>query len=165
MLFIAHTAVALPATTFIWVCLKWLKLSSPNKTAFSSKKLMWKRDSSSSKCPAMVSLSKIAPQPELDTSMFNKKLQFEICIGLTESSILSIYHEMFIFPACETSILLSKFSFANLSVRILSRFNDLQCNGPKCSAGKLLVNLPSSLAIYLLTRNSSWSTLWHNCFM
>ena len=39
-------------------------------------------DSSSAKCPPVVSLSKIAPQPDLDASIFNKKLQFRIYIGL-----------------------------------------------------------------------------------
>ena len=68
---------------------------SPNKTAFSSKTLMCKSDSTSAKCPPVVSLSKIAPQPVLDASVFNKKLQFGICIGLNESSILFIHHKMF----------------------------------------------------------------------
>ena len=69
-----------------------------------SKILMCKSDSSSTKCPPMVSLSKIAPKPNLDTSAFNKKLQFEICIGLNVSLILFIHHKMPTFPACETSI-------------------------------------------------------------
>ena len=126
MLFIAHTAVVLSDKTFIWVCLKWLhKLLSPNKTALSSKTLMCKSDSSSAKCPPVVSLSKIEPQPDLDASVFNKKLQFGICIGLNECSILFIYHEMFIFTACESFIFLSNLSLVNLSVRILSRSNDL----------------------------------------
>ena len=49
---------------------------------------MCKSDSSSAKRPPVVSLSKIAPQLDLDASVFNKKLQSGICIGLNESSIL-----------------------------------------------------------------------------
>ena len=81
MLFIAHTAVLLSDNTLIWACLKWLhKLLSPNKTALSSKTLMCKSDSSSGNCPPAVSLSKITPQASLDTSVFNKKLQFEFVL-------------------------------------------------------------------------------------
>ena len=110
MLFIAHTAVVLSDNTFIWVCLKWLhKLLSLNKTAFSSKTLMCKSYSSSAKCPPQVSLSKIASQPDLDASVFDKRLQFGICIELNESSIFFIHHKMCIFPACETFTFLSNF--------------------------------------------------------
>ena len=85
MLFIAHTAVVLADNTFIWVCLELLhKLLSPNKTAFSSITLMCKIHSSSANCPPVVFLSKVAPKPDLDTSVFNKKLQIGICIGLNE---------------------------------------------------------------------------------
>ena len=125
ILFIAHTTVVLSDNTFNWVCLKWLhKLLSPNKTAFNSNTIMYKSDSSSANYPPVIYLSKIAPQPDLDTSVFNKMLQFGICIGLNESSILFIHHKMSIFLACETSIFLSKIPLANLSVRILSRSND-----------------------------------------
>ena len=41
---------------------------------------MCKSDTSSAKCPPVVSLSKIAPQLDLDASVFNKKLQFEILL-------------------------------------------------------------------------------------
>ena len=126
ILFIAHTTVVLSDNTFIWVCLKWLhKLLSPNKTAFSSKTLMCKSDSSSAKCPPVVSLSKISPQRDLDRSVFNKKLPFGICTGVNQSSILFIHHKMSIFRACETFIFLSYFPLANLIARILSLFNDL----------------------------------------
>ena len=47
---------------------------------------MCKSDSSSVKCPSVVYLSKIARQPDLEVSVFNKKLQFGICTGLNESS-------------------------------------------------------------------------------
>ena len=81
MLFIAHTEVVLSDNTFKWVCLKWLhKLLSPNKTAFRFKAIMYKSDSSSANCQPVVHLSKIIPQPHLDTSVFNKMLQFGICI-------------------------------------------------------------------------------------
>ena len=86
---------------------------------------MCKSDSSSANCPPVVSLSKIAPQPDLDASVFNKKLQFGICIGLNESSILFIHHKMSIFPACETFIFLSNFPLANFNARILSHSNEL----------------------------------------
>ena len=126
MLFIAHTAVLLLDELFIWVCLKWLhKLLSLNKTAFSSKTLICKSNSSCAKCPPPVSLSKIAPHPDLDASVFNKKLQFGIFVGLNESSTLFIYHKMSIFPAWETFIFLSNFPLTNLSARILSCSNDL----------------------------------------
>ena len=132
-----------------------------------SKTLMWKSDSSSTKCPQLTSLSKIGPKPDLDRSFFNKKLQFGIGIGLNISLILFIHHEMSTSPVCETSIFLVfvKTSLANMSERVLSRSNDLKCNGPKHTAGKLLVNLPSCLVFLLMIRNSSWSTSWPNCFM
>ena len=94
---------------------------SPNKTSFSSKTLIGKSDSSSENCPPVASLSKIAFQPNLDPSVFNKKLQFGICIGLNESSILFIHHKLSIFPAWEIFIFLSKFFLENLSARILSQ--------------------------------------------
>ena len=72
-----HTAVVLSDKTFIWVCLKWLhNILSPSKTAFSSKTLIYKSDSSSANYLPVVSLSDIAPQPDLDASAFNKNLQF-----------------------------------------------------------------------------------------
>ena len=46
---------------------------SPNKTVFSSKTLMCKSNSSSANCPPALPLSKIAPQPDLEVSVFNKK--------------------------------------------------------------------------------------------
>ena len=116
---------------------------------------MYKSDSSSANYPPVIYLAKIAPQPDLDTSVFNKMLQFGICIGLNESSILFIHYKMSIFLACETSIFLSKIPLANLSVRILSRSNDLLCKGPKRTAVKLLVNLPSILAVFFMARNFS----------
>ena len=79
--------------------------------------------SSNEKCPPGASLSKIAPHPDVEAS-FKKKLQFGLCIGLNESSILITYHKMSIFPACETFIFLSKLPLAKLSARILSRFNE-----------------------------------------
>ena len=91
MLLIAHFAVVLSDNTSVWVCRKWLhKILSPNKTAFSSKTLLCKNDSSSAKCPPVVSVSKIAPQPDLDASASNKKLQFGTCFGLNESLISSL---------------------------------------------------------------------------
>ena len=82
---------------------------------------MCKSDSSSANCPPVVSS---APQPDLDASVFNEKLQFGICIGLNESSMLFIHHKMSIFLVCETFIFLLNFPLANLSARILSRSND-----------------------------------------
>lgn len=82
MLFISHAAVAFWHKTFVWVCLKWLhKISSPNKAPLSSKTLMYKKDISNAKCPPVVSLPKIASHPDLDGSVFNKKLRFGIYIG------------------------------------------------------------------------------------
>ena len=69
---------------------------------------------------------------------------------------------MSISPVCETSIFLWEFLLENLGVKILTRFNNLLCNGPKHTAGKMLENLPSSLANF---RNSSWRTLWYNCII
>ena len=133
------------------VCLKWLhKLLSPNKTAFSSKTLICKSDSSSAKYLTVVPLSKIAPQPYLHAFVFNKKLQFGICIGLNESSVLFIHYKISISPACKSSISLSEFPLENLSARIVSLSNDLKCNRPKLTAVKLVVNLPSSIAIFLM---------------
>ena len=124
--FLMHNAFALSDNTFIWVSLKWLhRFLSPNRTAFSSKILMCKSDSSSEKCPPVVSLSKNTLQPDLDASLFNKKLQFGNCIELSESSILFIQYNMSISPACETSIFLSKFPLTNLSTKLLSRSGDL----------------------------------------
>ena len=47
------------------------------------------------------------PQPDLDACVFNKKLQFGICIRLNESSMLFIHHKMSTFSACEIFIFLS----------------------------------------------------------
>ena len=81
MLFIAHTTVVLSDNTFIWVCLKWLyKRLSPTKTAFSSKTLMCKSDSSSAKCPLVVSSSKIAHQPDLDAIFLIKSYSLEFVL-------------------------------------------------------------------------------------
>ena len=86
MLFTAHTAVVLSDDIFLWICLKWLhKALSLNKSAFSSKTLMCKSDSSSAMNPPVVSSSIVAPRPDLDTSAFNKNLLFGFCIGLNES--------------------------------------------------------------------------------
>ena len=111
MLFIAHTAVALSDNTFIWVCLKWLyKLLRPNKTALSTK----------TTCKGAIGIHLVQSlRPwfffikNCDASVFDKRVQFEICIGQNESSILFIHHKMSIFPACETSIFLSKFPLEN----------------------------------------------------
>ena len=86
---------------------------------------MCKSELSSVNCPPVAPLSKIAPQPNLETSFFNKRLQFGICIGLNETSVLFIHYKMSIFPAWETFIFLLKFPLVNLNVRILSRSNDL----------------------------------------
>ena len=42
---------------------------------------MYKKDISNAKCPPVVSLPKIASHPDLDGSVFNKKLRFGIYIG------------------------------------------------------------------------------------
>ena len=52
-----------------------------------------------------------------------------------------------------------------MSVKFLCHSNDWLCNGPKRKEGKLLVDLPSSLANFLMIRNSSWNTSWHNCLI
>ena len=54
---------------------------------------MSKSDSSSANCLPEISFSKIAPQHNLDGSVFNKKLQVRICIGLNDSSILFIHRK------------------------------------------------------------------------
>ena len=81
---------------------------------------MCKSDSSSANCPPVLSLSKIAPQPDLDTLDLDG-----IYIGLNESSILFIHHKISIFPPGKLSSFCQNFLLANLSARILSRSNDL----------------------------------------
>ena len=97
---------------------------------------------------------KIAPYLNIDACPCNKNLQFGICTGLSEFSVLFIHHKMSIFPACEALIFLWKLPLANLSARILSHSNELSYNGPKFTAGKLLVDSPSSFKI----SNSSCNT-------
>ena len=82
-------------------------------------------------------IKKFHPTPELNASVFNKKLRFGNYVGIIESSILFIHQKMSIFPTCESWK----------------------------TAGKLLENSPSSFAIFLIIRNSSRSNSWHNCFM
>ena len=124
---------------------------------------MCKSDSTSAKCPPVVSLSKIAPQPDLDASVFNKKLQFGICIGLNESSILFIRHKMF-FQSLKFSSFCQIFPW-QIWVR---NFYAIPMTGYAMGQSARKENC---LLIYqvvlqiLMIRNSSWNTSWHNCLI